>query len=314
MQQVGDQTSTSVTSLLFSLLSDLSASVQEIIKSLALRALSQLPPIAIPSGSKKTIIHHLPVAKERTTRSSGKGRHQSPMVVPVEEEEDVLPGGGGEEKDEKEDEEDEDCVPSTWDIPLSVKTFMQDDRATDPHNEYDIENIADDYVENITSYFDTILYAIIEICTFKFFSEEALVFLKKHNATKLANVYVQALVIIRDKRKKNSPANVLALANIRRKLWGTLRTKMRQSLGRYIRTLEAANFFMSHSAKVLCAMCQKKHVGCIHHPLEKRKSRWPNTASGTSRRPTFLTPSSLLTYTKKIFVEKFDNKCVRVCL
>jgi hypothetical protein len=86
----------------------------------------------------------------------------------------------------------------------------------------------------------------LEICTFKFFSEEALVFLKKHNATKLANVYVQALVIIRDKRKKNSPANVLALANIRRKLWGTLRTKMRQSLGRYIRTLEAANFFMSH--------------------------------------------------------------------
>jgi hypothetical protein len=75
--------------------------------------LSQLPPIAIPSGSKKTIIHHLPVAKERTTRSSGKGRHQSPMVVPVEEEEDVLPGGGGEEKDEKEDEEDEDYVPST---------------------------------------------------------------------------------------------------------------------------------------------------------------------------------------------------------
>ena len=27
---------------------------------------------------------------------------------------------------------------------------------------------------------------------------------------------------------------------------------------------------MSHSAKVLCAMCQKKHVGCIHHPLEKK--------------------------------------------
>ena len=188
-----DQTSTSVTSLLFSLLSDLSASVQEIIKSLALRALSQLPPIAIPSGSKKTIIHHLPVAKERTTRSSGKGRHQSPMVVPVEEEEDVLPGGGGEEKDEKEDEEDEDCVPSTWDIPLSVKTFMQDDRATDPHNEYDIENIADDYVENITRYFDTIPYAIIEISTFKFFSEEALVFLKKHNATKLTkvNIFIQ---------------------------------------------------------------------------------------------------------------------------
>jgi hypothetical protein len=46
------------------------------------------------------------------------------------------------------------------------------------------------------------------------------VFLKKHNATKLANVYVQALVIIRDKRKKNSPANVLALANIPRTLAG----------------------------------------------------------------------------------------------
>ena len=29
---------------------------------------------------------------------------------------------------------------------------------------------------------------------------------------------MQALVIIRDKRKKNSSANVLALANIRRKL------------------------------------------------------------------------------------------------
>jgi hypothetical protein len=147
-------------------------------------------------------------------------------------------------------------------------------------------------VENITRYFDTIPYAIFEICIFKVFSEEALVFLKKHNATKLANVYVQALVSIRDKRKKNSPANVLALANIRRKLWGTVRAKMRPSLGRYIRTLEAANFFMSHSAKVLCAMCQKKHVGCIHHPLEKR---WPNTASGAPRRPTFLAPSSLWT-------------------
>lgn len=217
------------------------------------------------------------------------------MMVPVEEGEDVLPGGGGEEEDEKEDEEDEYYVPSTWDIPLSVKTFMEDDRATDPHNEYDIENIADHYVENITRYFDTIPYAIFEIYTFKVFSEEALVFLKKHNATKLANIYVQALVIIRDKRKKNSLANVLALANIRRKLWGTLRAKMRPSLGRYISTLEAATFFMSHSAKVLCAMCKKKHVGCIHHPLEKRKGRWPNTASGASRRPTFLTPSSLWT-------------------
>jgi hypothetical protein len=124
--------------------------------------------------------------------------------------------------------------------------------------------------ENITRYFDTIPYPIFEICTFKVFSEEALLFLKKHNATKLANVYVQALVIIRDKRKKNSSANVLALANIRRKLWGTLRAKMRPSLGRYIRTLEATNFFMSHSAMVLCAMCQKKHVGCIHLPLEKK--------------------------------------------
>lgn len=113
--------------------------------------------------------------------------------------------------------------------------------------------------------------AFFEICTFKIISEEALVFLKKHNAIKLANVYMQALVIIRDKRKKNSPANVLALDNIRRKLWGTLRAKMRPSLGRYIRTLEAANFFMSHSAKVLCAICQKKHVGCIHHPLEKKE-------------------------------------------
>ena len=133
------------------------------------------------------------------------------------------------------------------------------------------------------------------ICTFKVFTEEALVFLKKHNATKLGNIYVQALVIIRDKRKKNSPANVLPLANIRRKLWGTLRAKMRPPLGRYIRTLEAASFFMSHSAKALYAMCKKKHVGCIHHPLEKRKSRWPNTASGASRRPTFLTSSSLWT-------------------
>ena len=185
--------------------------------------------------------------------------------------------------------------PSTWDIPLSVKTFMEDDRATDPHNEYDIENIADDYVDSITRYFDTIPYAIFEICTFKIISEEALVFLKKHNAIKLANVYMQALVIIRDKRKKNSPANVLALDNIRRKLWGTVRAKMRPSLGRYIRTLEAANFFMYHSAKVMCAICQKKHVGCIRHPLEKRKSRWPNNTSGASRRPTFLTPSSLWT-------------------
>lgn len=142
-------------------MSDLSASVQEIRKSLALRGLSQPPPIAIPSGSKTTITHHLPVAKERTTWSSGKGRRQSPMMVPVEEGEDVLPGGGGEEEDEKEDEEDEYYVPSTWDIPLSVKTFMEDDRATDPHNEYDIENIADDYVENITRYFDTIPYCLL---------------------------------------------------------------------------------------------------------------------------------------------------------
>lgn len=112
-------------------------------------------------GSKTTITHHLPVAKERTTWSSGNGRRQSHMMVPVEEGEDVLPGGGGEEEDEKEDEEDEYYVPSTLDIPLSVKTFMEDDRATDPHNEYDIENIADDYVENITRYFDTIPYCLL---------------------------------------------------------------------------------------------------------------------------------------------------------
>jgi hypothetical protein len=105
----------------------------------------------------------------------------------------------------------EDYVPSTWDIPLSVKTFMQDDRATNPHNGYDIENIADDYVENITSYFDTIPYAIIEICTFKFFSEEALVFLKKHNATKLANVYVQALVIPTCCKTTVSPRHVVEM-------------------------------------------------------------------------------------------------------
>ena len=186
--------------------------------------------------------------------------------------------------------------------------------------------------ENITRYFDTIPYAIFEICTFKVFSEEALVFLKKHNATKLANVYVQALVNIRDKRKKNSPANVLALANIRRKLWGTLRAKMRPSLGRYIRTLEAANFFMAHSAKVLCAMCQKKHVGCIHHPLEKR---WPNCVGciKTTNLPCTIISLDGRKYTKKIFVKKFEGPtggdesqrsaaaavnhvvvCVRVCL
>jgi hypothetical protein len=87
---------------------------------------------------------------------------------------------------------------------------------------------------------------VIEICTFKFFSEEALVFLKKHNATKLANVYVQALVIIRDKRKKNSPANVLALANIRRKLWGTLRTKIRDDGVRKVGRLDVPDAVFGH--------------------------------------------------------------------
>jgi hypothetical protein len=157
--------------------------------------------------------------------------------------------------------------------------------------------------ENITCYFDTIPYPIFEICTFKVFSEEALLFLKKHNATKLANVYVQALVIIRDKRKKNSSANVLALANIRRKLWGTLRAKMRPSLGRYIRTLEATNFFMSHSAKVLCAMCQKKHVGCIHHPLEKKVAKYCVGCIKTNNLPCTIISLDGRKYTKKIFVE-----------
>jgi hypothetical protein len=149
------------------------------------------------------------------------------MVVPVEEEEEVLPGGGGEEEDEKEDEEDDDYVPSTWDIPLSVKTFMQDDGATDPHNEYDIENIADDYVENITRYFATIPYTIIEICTFKFFSEEALVFLKKQCHKTGKRLRAGSGDHTRQEEEEH-PANVLALANIRRKLWGTLRTKMRR--------------------------------------------------------------------------------------
>jgi hypothetical protein len=90
-------------------------------------------------------------------------------------------------------QEDEDYVPSTWDIPHSVKTFMQDDRATDPHNEYDIENIADDYVENITPYFEAIPYAIIEICTFKFFSEEALVFLMCYT---LSLVLISSLIYL----------------------------------------------------------------------------------------------------------------------